>query len=87
LIADFRTDLGEIDSCTSERVGLVRAPVRAAARRTGVHPPVPSVVWLSAGDLPTPAPSKDGDAVDLAPTILSRLGVPCPDWLDGRPLL
>jgi len=87
LIVDFRTDLGEIDSCTSERVGLVRAPVRAAARRTGVHPPVPSVVWLSAGDLPTPAPSKDGDAVDLAPTILSRLGVPCPDWLDGRPLL
>jgi predicted AlkP superfamily phosphohydrolase/phosphomutase len=87
LIVDFRTDLGVIDSCRSDRVGLVRAPVRAAARRTGVHPPVPSVLWVSAQDLPSPAPSEDGLAVDLAPTILSRLGVQRPELLDGQALL
>jgi len=87
LIVDFRTDLGAIDACTSARAGLVRAPVRAAALRTGVHPPIPSVVWVSAPDLPTPPPERAGKAVDLAPTILARLGVARPDWLDGDALL
>jgi predicted AlkP superfamily phosphohydrolase/phosphomutase len=87
LIVDFRTDLGPLDACRSSRVGLVRASVRPAAQRTGVHPVIPSVLWVSADDLPTPTPTKDGLAVDLAPTILARLGVPRPDWIDGEALL
>jgi hypothetical protein len=42
---------------------------------------------VSAPDLPVPPPEKDGKAVDLAPTILARLGVARPDWLDGDALL
>lgn len=87
LIVDFRTDLGVLDACRSPRVGTVRIPLQSTAGRTGAHPVVPSYLWISGPGIPRPAPSGEGQAVDLAATILSQLGVPPPDWLDGTPLI
>jgi predicted AlkP superfamily phosphohydrolase/phosphomutase len=87
LIVSFRDDLGVLGACRSDRVGLVRVPYEAAARRTGAHPPVPSYLWIGAPDLPKPAPPGAGKAVDLAPTVLSRLDVLPPGWLEGQALV
>jgi predicted AlkP superfamily phosphohydrolase/phosphomutase len=87
LIVNFRADLGVLEACRSSRVGLVRVPLEPTARRTGVHPPVPSYLWIAGPDIPKPAPSGDGKAVDLAATIVSQLGVSQPDWLEGEPLV
>lgn len=87
LMVDFRTDLGVLDACRSNRVGLVHVPLEPTARRTGAHPPAPSHLWVAGPGVPVPAPSGDGDAIDLAATILSQLHVPRPDWLEGKPLV
>lgn len=87
LIVNFRADLGVLDACRSSRAGLVRVPLEPTARRTGAHPPVPSYLWIAGPDIPRPAPSGDGKAVDLAATILSQLGVPRPKWLEGAQLV
>jgi predicted AlkP superfamily phosphohydrolase/phosphomutase len=87
LIVSFREDLGALDACQSARVGLVRAPVEPTMRRTGAHPAVPSHLWVAgAGAERNHAPG-EGRAVDVAPTLLSLLGVPAPDWVDGRALV
>jgi predicted AlkP superfamily phosphohydrolase/phosphomutase len=85
LLVSFRTDLGPIESCRSERVGVVNVPYRTPARRTGAHPPAPSKVWIGGNGLPPVA--SDGSAVDLAPTVLSLLSVPQPTWMAGRTLV
>jgi predicted AlkP superfamily phosphohydrolase/phosphomutase len=87
LIVSFRDDLGRLEACRSTRVGVVRAPYRTAAQRTGAHPPVPSYLWIGGPSVPDPAPSGSGRAVDLAPTVLSVLGVPPPAWLEGQALV
>jgi predicted AlkP superfamily phosphohydrolase/phosphomutase len=87
LIADFRTDIGVIDACRSDRVDVVRVPMHPPARRTGAHPAVPSRLWVSTRDGSGKGTPGIGRAVDLAPTILSCLGVPAPDWVDGQALL
>jgi predicted AlkP superfamily phosphohydrolase/phosphomutase len=87
LIVDFRIDLGVLDACQSSRAGLVRVPVERTAHRTGAHPPVPSHLWISGFDNPTRSTPGDGNAVDLAPTVLSRLGVEPPEWFEGKSLV
>jgi predicted AlkP superfamily phosphohydrolase/phosphomutase len=87
LIVSFRPDLGVLEACRSDRAGLVRIPYEPPARRTGAHPPVPSRLWIGGSGIPAPAPSGDGRAVDLAATILARLDVPRPDWIEGEPLV
>lgn len=87
LLVHFRADLGRLDACRSERVGLVEVPYSPPAHRTGAHPSAPSVLWLGGPGIPHPVSSNDGLAVDLAPTILSQLGVAAPDWMDGASLV
>ena len=52
LLVEFRTDLGRIDACYSERVGLVEIPARnARVPRSGEHTPE-SRLWLMGPDIP-----------------------------------
>lgn len=83
LIVTFRRDVGRIDAVSSPRVGTVRLPY-VVGSRTCDHTP-DSALWL-AGPGIEPADLVEGRAVDLAPTVLSLLGVETPAWMDGRPL-
>jgi predicted AlkP superfamily phosphohydrolase/phosphomutase len=85
LMVGFRTDLGPLDACVSERVGLVKVPHRIA-NRSGDHTGV-ARLWLAGNGIPRPGATGRAHALDVAPTILSLLGVPIPADLDGRPLL
>jgi len=85
LMVSFRTDLGQIDACRSERVGLVRFPYRPPAQRSGSHPTDPSRLWMVGGG--RGVSTSEGSVLDLAPTVLSLLDVPLPAGLDGRPLV
>jgi predicted AlkP superfamily phosphohydrolase/phosphomutase len=84
LMVGFRTDLGRLDACESERVGLIRVPFRVA-NRSGDHTGE-ARLWV-AGPLDA-AHDRNGRAhsLDIAPTILSLLDVPIPAELEGRPL-
>ena len=84
LMVRFRTDLGVIDACVSERVGLVKAPIRIA-HRTGEHLG-DARLWLAGMGIP-PGEMEDAHSVDVTPTILALLGVPAPPHLDGRALV
>jgi predicted AlkP superfamily phosphohydrolase/phosphomutase len=85
LMVGFRTDLGRLDACTSERVGHVRVPHRIA-NRSGDHTGE-AHLWLAGNGIPRPGATGRAHALDVAPTILSLLGVPIPADLDGRPFL
>ena len=85
LMVSFRTDLGVIDSCVSERVGLVRVPHRIA-NRSGEHTGE-ARLWLAGPGIPPRAHPANAHALDVAPTILALLGVPPPADLDGRSLV
>lgn len=86
LIVVFRTDLGLIEACESPRVGRVRVPVGSRwARRTGDHTPN-TRLWLHGPGVPGAGAVRQGHVLDIAPTILSLLGVAPPAELDGRPL-
>jgi predicted AlkP superfamily phosphohydrolase/phosphomutase len=85
LMVSFRHDLGKLDACVSERVGLVKAPARVV-NRSGDHTGEARLWLAGAGISPRNAVAR-AHALDVAPTILSLLGVPSPDRLDGKPLL
>lgn len=85
LMVQFRADLGVIEACHSERVGLVKAPFRLA-HRTGDHTGN-AMLWLAGAAVEASSELAAADAVDVAPTLLAGLGVPIPDRLDGRSLL
>jgi predicted AlkP superfamily phosphohydrolase/phosphomutase len=86
LLIDFRTDLGLVEECVSPRAGRLRVPVyHPNIPRSGDHT-VSSRLWLGGPGVPAGAELTGADVLDLAPTVLERLGVPLPSWLDGRPL-
>lgn len=86
LLIDFRTDLGLIEECVSPRAGRIRVPVyHPNIPRSGDHT-VSSRLWLAGPGVPAGIELTGADVLDLAPTVLERLGVPLPEWLDGRPL-
>ena len=92
----FRNDLGPLESCVSERVGLVEAPIFSRERRadgwpvnlkrTGDHAPQ-SRVWIKSPEHAATDDVSAGRAIDVAATVLSLLGVPVPDTMDGTPLV
>jgi len=86
IIVVFRTDLGLLEECVSESVGLIRVACNYRGYpRTGDHTGE-SRLWILAPGM-TPARSrKEGDVLDIAPTVLSLLNVPLPEWFEGRPL-
>ncbi|MGB8275770.1 MAG: alkaline phosphatase family protein [Alphaproteobacteria bacterium] len=85
LMVVFRTDLGRLERCYSERVGDVTVPLfHPNIPRTGDHT-VESRLWI-AGPGIAAAETRRGNVLDLAPTVLSFLGLPLPAALDGQPL-
>ena len=86
LIVVFRTDLGAIEVCRSPSVGTVRQSLRRPGYwRFGDHMPE-SRAWIMAPGYPKGAPAGRGEVLDLAPTVLSLLGVPIPADMTGVPL-
>lgn len=86
LMVVFRTDLGRIEACQSERVGTVRTPLyHPNIPRTGDHT-VESRLWAVGPRIPAGRRLPDANVLDLAPTILRLLDVPLGERLDGRPI-
>jgi predicted AlkP superfamily phosphohydrolase/phosphomutase len=82
----FRTDLGPLEQCVSDSVGLLRVPINYAGYpRTGDHT-VESRLWILGPGAQRGECQKPGDVLDIAPTVLSLLNVPLPAWFEGRPL-
>lgn len=69
----------------SERVGLVKVPIRIA-NRTGEHTGE-ARLWLVGNGIQRRDVVGHAHVLDIAPTILSLLGVPVPIDLDGRSLV
>jgi len=86
LMIVFRTDLGLLEACESDRVGLVRVPLWIFNPRTGDHT-VESRLWAIGPGLPNGVRLPEGNVLGLAPTVLRLLDVNLPDWIDGQPLL
>lgn len=85
LMVSFRTDLGPLDACVSDRVGLVKVPVRIA-HRNGDHTGE-ARLWLAGPGIAKDERLVQAHALDVAPTVLALLGVQTPDGLDGRALV
>jgi hypothetical protein len=84
LLVVFRTDLGQLEACQSDRVGLIRRPLYLPEKpRTGDHT-TESRLWIVGPGVP--AMTGQARAVDLAPTVLRLLNVAPPADLDGRAL-
>jgi len=85
LMVVFRTDIGQITACRSDRVGLLRAGTyNPYTPRSGDHT-VESRLWAVGPAIEGGKRLPDGNVLDLAPTVLDLLGVALPDDLDGRP--
>ena len=83
----FRTDLGRIEACRSERVGTVRVPIyHPNTPRSGDHTPH-SRLWAVGPPIATQGRGERANVLDIAPTILRLLSVTPPANLDGRALL
>ena len=86
LMVKFRTDLGRLDACYSERIGLVRTPARnARVPRSGEHT-ARSRLWMMGPNIEKGMGAADARMIDIAPTILHLLDVPLPANIDGHPL-
>ena len=91
----FRNDLGPLEACVGPRVGTITAPCFPRdrrpdgwpqnLRRTGDHAP-PSMLWLAGAGVHANGSGGRARAIDVAPTVLSVLGVPIPPSIDGIPL-
>jgi predicted AlkP superfamily phosphohydrolase/phosphomutase len=82
----FRTDLGPLEQCVSDSVGLVRVAINYPGYpRTGDHT-VESRLWVLGPGVRPGVCRDQGDVLDIAPTVLSLLNVPLPAWFEGRPL-
>ena len=86
LMVVFRTDLGRLEECVSNSVGRVRTAINYRGYpRTGDHTPE-SRLWILGPGVRPGISNKEADVLDIAPTVLARLNVPLPRWLEGRPL-
>ncbi|MCI0466454.1 MAG: alkaline phosphatase family protein [Beijerinckiaceae bacterium] len=82
----FRDDLGVLDECWSERLGLVKRSVyQHWLPRTGDHTPH-STMWVVNGPFPAGARYQGGDVLDVGPAVLELLGLAPPEGNDGRSL-
>lgn len=86
LMVVFRDDLGVLDACVSPRYGRIDVPVyRRILPRSGDHT-VNSRLWM-AGPGIAQSGEGAGNVLDLAPSVLARLGIGARGGMDGRPLL
>jgi predicted AlkP superfamily phosphohydrolase/phosphomutase len=82
----FRDDLGPLDTCWSDRLGLIKRTVyQHWLPRTGDHTPH-STLWVMNGPFQAGARFEGGDVLDVGPTVLELLGLVPPDDSDGRSL-
>jgi predicted AlkP superfamily phosphohydrolase/phosphomutase len=87
LMVVFRRDLGPLECCRSDRVGLVQVPTfHPNIPRSGEHN-AHSRLWCRGPAFVNAGAKTQVHAVDLAPTVLRLLGVPVPGTLDGTPLV
>jgi hypothetical protein len=85
LMIVFRDDLGTLDACVSPKFGRIDAPVyKRNLPRSGDHT-TQSRCWIAGRGIGGGA--GQGDVLDLAPTVLTRLGVTLHAALEGRPLI
>ena len=80
MLVEFRKDIGVIDGCESDRVGLIRIPVTGI--RSGNHTSNHRA-WVVGPGIAAEA-NATARTVDIAPTLLSRIGAPIPSGLDGE---
>jgi predicted AlkP superfamily phosphohydrolase/phosphomutase len=80
MLVQFRKDIGVIDGCQSDRVGLIHIPVTGI--RSGNHTSNHRG-WVVGPGIRAGA-NNAARTVDIAPTLLSRIGVPIPDGVDGE---
>lgn len=86
LMVDFRTDLGRIEACQSERIGRIDVPIfHPNIPRSGDHT-AESRLWIAGPDINSSREQRSANVLDLAPTILSLLDVPISDRIDGTAL-
>jgi predicted AlkP superfamily phosphohydrolase/phosphomutase len=86
LIVVFRTDLGPLDACVSDRIGYLHvATPKSWNMRTGDHT-TESRLWAMGPGLPRGTRLSDAHVLDGSPTILRWLGIEPPAWVDGRPI-
>jgi predicted AlkP superfamily phosphohydrolase/phosphomutase len=83
LIVRFRTDIGVIGDCRSDTLGIIRVPIPGF--RTGEHG-TPGAIWAMGPGIEPGTDLGDVRTVDIAPTVLSLLDIPIPDWIDGTPI-
>lgn len=83
VIVRFREDVGIIGDCRSEMLGPLRVDLGSA--RTGEHG-TPGAIWAFGPGVEPGTHLGDVRTVDIAPTVLSLLDIPLPDWVDGRPV-
>ncbi|HEY8006302.1 MAG TPA: alkaline phosphatase family protein [Methylocella sp.] len=82
----FRDDLGPLDACWSDRLGLIKRTVyQNWLPRTGDHTPH-STFWVLNGPFPAGARFEGGDVLDVGPTVLELLGLPFEGEIDGQSL-
>ena len=87
LTVQFRADLVPLESCQSDRVGRITAPFgKALNSRTADH--TTNALFVARGpQIPSGGRLPEANLLDVGPTVLSVLGVPVPNSLDGRPFL
>lgn len=85
MIVAFRTDLGRLEAAGSPQLGRIVAPTFThLLPRSGDHTDT-SRVWMKGPGIPSGERRDGANVLDIAPTILSLLGVrPGPD-IEGRP--
>jgi len=85
LLVDFREDLGPLEACQSKSVGVVQnSNYDPNYPRTGDHT-TESHLWIRGPGLDAGS-RLSANVLDIAPTVLQLLGVPLPEFLDGKPL-
>jgi predicted AlkP superfamily phosphohydrolase/phosphomutase len=86
LLVTFRRDLGPLDACWSERVGLIESPIaELSLPRSGDHTAA-SHLWAAGPGIEAGTTLAPADVLDITPTLLSLLEVPLPEGLDGTPI-
>lgn len=85
LMVAFRTDLGILEECTSQRIGHIRVPLyHPNIPRSGDHT-IESRLWVMGPGVTAGIQMKDGNVLDIAPTVLQLLNIDPPGFIDGTP--
>lgn len=86
LLVEFRTDIGPIESCWSERLGTITVEFGNMLNgRTGDHT-TDGMLWAAGPGIPSGVELPRVSTMDIGPTVLAQFGVDIPNIMDGRPI-